>query len=249
MKSSSCSLLITLSLLFIFPCQCVSARVSERTRPLHEPEAFRETAEDYQEKTTTQETKTPAQEQKPAINLQDYVGRYQADPSMVENFILDVFVEKDQLWIKLSHSPKSQLAAKSADSFVITAVNGPITFNRDANGLVQSLTIVQSPASGTKPIIAKKLTLPSPSLKGNTTFRLKGHLNARVVAVAGNFNDWNQSQVLCGKEADEWVCRIDLAPGKYTYKFIIDGDWILDPGNPDTEDDERGITNSVLVVK
>ena len=58
--------------------------------------------------TIPQEAKPPTQEQKPAINLQDYVGRYQADPSMVENFILDVFVEKDQLWIKPSHSPKSQ---------------------------------------------------------------------------------------------------------------------------------------------
>ena len=221
MKSSLGSVFITLSLLFIFPCQCVSA----------------------------QETKTPTQEQKPAINFQDYVGRYQADPTAVENFVFDVFVEKDQLWIKPSHSPKSQLAAKSADNFVITAVNGPITFNRDAKGLVESLTLTPSPSSGTKPLIAKKLTLPSPSLKGNTTFRLKGHPNARVVAVAGSFNDWNQSQVLCGKEADEWVCRIDLTPGKYTYKFIIDGDWILDPANPDTEDDERGITNSVLVVK
>ena len=64
-----------------------------------------------------------------------------------------------------------------------------------------------------------------------------------------NLFQWNQSQVLCGKEGDEWICRIDLAPGKYTYKFIIDGDWILDPANPDTETDDRGFTNSVLVVK
>ena len=197
---------------------------------------------------STTSAATP-QEQKPAINLQDYVGRYHADPTIVENFIVDIFVEKDQLWIKPSHAPRSQLAAKSPDSFVITAVNVPITFNRDAKGIVESLTFAQSPPTATKPLIAKKLNLPSPSLKGNTTFRLKGHSDARVVAVAGNFNDWNQSQVLFGKEGDEWVCRIDLAPGKYTYKFIIDGDWILDPANPDTEDDERGITNSVLVVK
>ena len=214
MKTSLCSLLITLSLLFVF-----------------------------------QEKETPPQEQTPSINLQDYVGRYQADPTIVENFILDVFVEKDQLWIKPSHSPKTQLAAKSTDNFVITAINGLIVFNRDAKGLVESLTIAQSPAASAKPLIAKKLTLPAPSLKGNATFRLKGHPNARIVAVAGSFNDWNQSQVLCGKEADEWVCRIDLKPGKYTYKFIIDGDWILDPANPDTEDDERGFTNSVLLVK
>ena len=181
MKSSLCLLLITLSFLCIYP---------------------------YQEKIAAQETKTLTPEQKPAIALQDYVGRYQADPSMVENFILDVFVEKDQLWIKPSHSPKTQLEAKSADSFVITAVNGPVTFNRDAKGVVQSLTIAPSTASGAKPLVAKKLTLPSPSLKGNTTFRLKGHPNARVVAVAGSFNDWNQSQVLCGKEGNEWVSKL-----------------------------------------
>src|SRR5687767_53745 len=112
MRSSLCSLLITLFLFFIFPRQCVSARVSDGTGPLPGLEAFRETAQNYREK-TTQDTKRPTQEPKQAINLQDYVGRYQADPSMVENFILDVFVEKDQLWIKPSHSPKSQLAAKS----------------------------------------------------------------------------------------------------------------------------------------
>jgi hypothetical protein len=224
--------------LFILTSGSVSA-LADATGPLPE---FQESRETYQ-------AKSPNQEQKPASNLQDYVGRYQADPSMVENFIFDVFVEKDQLWIKPSHSAKSELAAKSADSFVITAVNGAITFNRDAKGLVESLAIVEAAASHTKPLIAKKLTLPSPSLKGNTTFRLKGHPNARVVAVAGSFNDWSQSQVLCGKAGDEWVCRIDLAPGKYRYKFIIDGDWILDPDNPDTEDDERGFTNSVVVVK
>jgi hypothetical protein len=228
MKSLLCSLFVTLSLLFLFPSQRVSAQ---------------------QEKTTPPATKTPTPEQKSTVNLQDYVGRYEADPSLVQNFIIDVFVEKDQLWIKPSHSPKSQLEVKSADSFVISVFNAPLTFNRDLKGLVQSLTIPQPPASDRKPLIAKKLTLPSPSLKGTTTFRLKGYPNARVVAVAGSFNNWNQSQVLCGKEGDEWICRIDLAPGKYTYKFIIDGDWIVDPANPDTEDDERGLTNSVLVVK
>jgi hypothetical protein len=250
MKSSLYSLIVTLFLFFIFPCHCVSARISAGKDPLPHLETLRDNAGSYQQKTTTQETKAPpTQEQKPAINFQDYVGRYEADPSMVENFILDVFVEENLLWIKPSHSPKSQLAIKSADRFVITAANGPITFNRDAKGTVQSLTIEPSPASGNKPLVAKKLILPAPSLKGNTTFRLKGHPKARVVALAGSFNDWNQSQVLCGKESDEWICRIDLVPGKYTYKFIIDGDWILDPANPETEDDERGFTNSVLVVK
>ena len=196
-----------------------------------------------------QETKTTNQEKKATASLQDYGGRYEADPSMVENFIIDVFVEKDELWIKPSHTPKRKLAAKSADSFVLAGTEILHKFNRDAKGLVQSLTIEGAATPNGQSVTAKKLVLPPASLKGNTVFRLKGHLDARVVAVAGTFNDWNQSQLLFGKEGDEWVCRTDLKPGKYTYKFIIDGDWILDPENSNTEDDERGFTNSVLVVK
>jgi hypothetical protein len=198
---------------------------------------------------TSQETKTNAQDKKPAANLQDYVGRYEADPSVVENFIIDVFVEKDELWIKPSHTPKRKLTATSADSFVLPGMELLHKFNRDAKGLVQSLTIEGAATPDRKSLTAKKLVLPPASLKGNTVFRLKGHSDARVVAVAGTFNNWNQSQALFGREGGEWICRIDLAPGKYTYKFIIDGDWILDPDNPTTEDDERGFTNSVLVVK
>ncbi len=206
-------------------------------------------AETNQDTKTTNQEKTTSPDKKPAVNLQDYVGRYEADPSKVENFVLDVYVEKDELWIKPSHSPKRKLIAKSVDTFVITEMEIPHKFNRDAKGLVQSLTIEGAAAPNGQSVTAKKLVLPAASLKGNTTFRLKGYPNARVVAVAGSFNDWKQSQVLCGKEGEGWVCRMDLAPGKYTYKFIIDGDWILDPDNASTESDERGFENSVLVVK
>ena len=250
MTKSLCFLSIALGILFGVMCQQVLAAAV----PLPNPETFMFEAQSqdtsfYQEKKTNLEQKVTTPEQKPAVNLKDYVGRYEADPSMVENFIIDVFLEKDELWIKPSHSVKRQLAPKSADSFLITGVDLPVTFKRDAQGVVQSIRLEGAAAAHAEPLTAKKLSLPSPSLKGNTTFRLKGYTGARIVAVAGTFNNWNQSQMLCGKEGDEWVCRLDLTPGKYTYKFIIDGDWILDPDNPTTEEDDRGFTNSVLVVK
>src|SRR5678815_2026615 len=89
---------------------------------------------------TSQETKTNTQDKKPAANLQDYVGRYEADPSMVENFIIDIFVEKDELWVKPSHAPKRKLTPKSADNFVLTGPEILHKFNRDAKGLVESVT-------------------------------------------------------------------------------------------------------------
>ncbi|MDT5295515.1 MAG: hypothetical protein QOJ76_2395, partial [Acidobacteriota bacterium] len=35
----------------------------------------------------------------------------------------------------------------------------------------------------------------------------------------------------------------------YTYKFIVDGNWLLDPSNPDTAEDEAGNVNNVVEVR
>lgn len=90
------------------------------------------------------------------------------------------------------------------------------------------------------------LNVTEPSIKGNTTFRLKGHDKAAKVILAGDFNDWDESQIRFGKENDEWVCRLDLPEGKYHYKFIVDGHWITDPTNQMLENDGEGNLNSVL---
>lgn len=97
--------------------------------------------------------------------------------------------------------------------------------------------------------LLKHRTIPplKPSLAGNTTFTLKGYPNARVVTLAGTFNSWDSRHVLCGRVEDSWICRIDLAPGKYLYKFVVDEDWILDPDNPLREDDGSGNVNSVII--
>jgi len=196
------------------------------------------------------QTNTPTDKAKttqPALN--DYVGRYEVDRNVAENFVIDIILEHDAIWIKPSHIEKRKLVQKTTDNFVVDDMDIPLKFNRDEKGVVVSLTIQTPILFDGKEVTPRKLILPAPSVKGNTTFTLKGHADARVVALAGTFNNWNQSQLLFAREGDEWVCRIDLAPGKYTYKFIVDGNWILDPANHQTEDDERGFTNSLLVVK
>jgi hypothetical protein len=88
---------------------------------------------------------------------------------------------------------------------------------------------------------------PKGPLEGNTTFRLKGHKDAKAVYLAGDFNHWDPTGQPMVKDRDGWIVRIDLTPGKYDYKFVVDGDWILDPDNPLTEKD-REYTNSVRNV-
>ncbi|NIR49380.1 MAG: serine hydrolase [candidate division Zixibacteria bacterium] len=94
-----------------------------------------------------------------------------------------------------------------------------------------------------------KQLLPGYKSQGNTTFVLERYADANLVTLAGSFNDWNPLHTLLHREGDRWVCRIDLEPGKYTYKFVVDGEWITDPDNPRTETDEAGHTNSVLNVQ
>ena len=177
--------------------------------------------------------------------LKKYVGRYEIEVGILPISTLDVSLENNELWLKPSVVKKRRLTHKSQLVFVDEIEGTPITFAKDADGKIISLTFVYEGASYT----AAKIVLPPPSPKGNTTFKLKGYADASVVALAGSFNNWSQSQFVCGREGDEWICRVDLEPGKHAYKFIVDGNWLLDPANPETEDDDYGVKNSVIIVK
>lgn len=80
----------------------------------------------------------------------------------------------------------------------------------------------------------------------NHSFRLKGFSNAKNVFIAGDFNNWSPNTYALKKEGNEWILGVHLAPGKHTYKFIVDGEWIKDPANKLWEQNEFGTGNSVL---
>jgi len=168
--------------------------------------------------------------------LKKYAGRYELEVGIIPISTLDVRLADGELWVKPTNAKKRRLLRKSKNVFTDEVEGTPVRFNRDDEGRFVSLTFEFEDASYT----AQRVELPPPSLKGNVVFRLKGNADASVVAVAGTFNNWNQSQILFAREGDEWVCRIDLDPGVYQYKLIVDGDWLLDPSNPDTAEDEAG---------
>jgi 1,4-alpha-glucan branching enzyme len=80
----------------------------------------------------------------------------------------------------------------------------------------------------------------------NFTFRLKGFEHAKKIFVSGDFNNWAANSFAMKKEGDEWVFKAHLYKGKHRYKFIVDGEWILDPGNKLWEQNEHNTGNSVL---
>lgn len=184
-------------------------------------------------------------EVKKAEALKAYAGRFELEVGLIPVSTLDVTAAGGELWLKPSNVKRRRLARKGRDSFTDEVAGTPVRFGRNDEGRVVSLTFIYEG----EPYTARRVELPPPSLKGNTTFRLKGHADASVVVLTGTFNEWNQSQLLFVREGDEWVCRIDLDPGVYQYKFVVDGDWLLDPSNPDTAEDEAGNVNNVIEVK
>jgi hypothetical protein len=87
------------------------------------------------------------------------------------------------------------------------------------------------------------------ALKSNYVFRLDQLPEAKKVTVAGSFNSWNEDNFVMLKKDGKWTFPIYLKPGKYTYKFIVDGKWILDPRNELWENNEYGTGNSVLWIE
>jgi hypothetical protein len=50
-------------------------------------------------------------------------------------------------------------------------------------------------------------------------------LNAKNVAVVGDFNAWEATSLADDNEDGIWTASIPLPPGRYEYAFVIDGRW------------------------
>ena len=70
------------------------------------------------------------------------------------------------------------------------------------------------------------------------------------VGIAGDFNNWNPASTPLSKhqELGVWQACIDIPPGRYRYRLVVDGQWVKDPYNPATETNPFGELNSVLEV-
>ena len=72
---------------------------------------------------------------------------------------------------------------------------------------------------------------------------------ARSVCIAGNFNAWNTSSLPMKKEKDgTWRIKLELSPGKYEYKYFVDGAWASDQSCSELVPNPFGTDNCVMSV-
>jgi len=72
---------------------------------------------------------------------------------------------------------------------------------------------------------------------------------AHAVAVAGSFNEWDPRRTPLEREEEGlWRVRLPLSPGRYEYRFVVDGQWQEDAAAREFAPNPFGGRNAVLVV-
>ena len=72
---------------------------------------------------------------------------------------------------------------------------------------------------------------------------------AKSVQLASEFTDWEKAPVNLKKgKGGLWKTTVPLPPGRYEYRFLVDGQWQDDPQCPNRHPNQFGSVNCVCVV-
>ena len=85
--------------------------------------------------------------------------------------------------------------------------------------------------------------------KKPVTFTLHAD-KGKAVYLAGEFNKWNTTakKMIYKARSGVYAATVNLAPGNWQYKFVVDGIWCADPENADSVANDQGTFNSVVTV-
>jgi 1,4-alpha-glucan branching enzyme len=72
---------------------------------------------------------------------------------------------------------------------------------------------------------------------------------AQCVTVTGSFCDWRTDRYSLKQDRKGlWKTTLSLSPGRYEYRFVVDGEWRNDPSCGERAANEFGSENCVLHV-
>lgn len=70
--------------------------------------------------------------------------------------------------------------------------------------------------------------------------------SARAVEIAGDFNNWIPEPLILRGEDGLWQKVVAITEGAFRYKFIVDGEWQVDPYQPVSQPNAFGSVDSYL---
>jgi len=117
---------------------------------------------------------------------------------------------------------------------ILLAVGRPMVKpETNLDSQVAGLSSDAAPAAGTQVLVQFRLDAPQ----------------ARQVALAGEFTNWQPIYPLKRSEPGIWTVVVPLEPGIHDYAFIVDGErWVPDPMAPAVEDGFGGLNSRVAVI-
>jgi len=89
-----------------------------------------------------------------------------------------------------------------------------------------------------------------PAAKVPHVFTFQSAAKLGSVTIAGSFNDWSAVANPLVRDADgrSWRMTLDLPPGVYRYRFVLNGDsWVIDPQGG-REKDDKGRPCSTITI-
>lgn len=76
------------------------------------------------------------------------------------------------------------------------------------------------------------------------------HPTAQEVCIAGSFNDWHPNATpMIRQDNGRWTIGLALPPGRYEYRFVVDGEWMDDPAAGELIPNPFGTANAVIEVQ
>ena len=89
---------------------------------------------------------------------------------------------------------------------------------------------------------------PNPIKRERVNFRVQATAGSQVY-LTGSFNDWSETKKALKEGEEGWFTGyLLLKPRSYEYKFIVDGEWRVDPEREEWTPNSLGSLNSVITV-
>jgi diguanylate cyclase (GGDEF)-like protein len=129
----------------------------------------------------------------------------------------------------------------------VTVSMGLATFPRDGSAGAPLIAAADGALYQAKTMGRNRFSLYVPDTHAEFVFA-GGPEPVLTVSVVGTFNGWDKAaDPLARHEDGRWYARVDMVPGTYEYKFVVDGErWIKDPLGVETVSDGYWGENSIL---